>query len=315
MRKLRFNKKVLLTVVAISVILASGAAAYVFRMPKLKPANKNTAQKAPSFTLELMSGNSYLANKPIMLHFSVKDKDGKVVKDFDTVHDKKMHLIVVRKDRTNFQHVHPTLDEATGMFMIEPFTFPTDGEFRVYADFTPANAPKDEMGEKMAYTPYQDVKAGEMSKYTPQDLGADKQSSSVDGYDTSFFFPPVEDGPGQPVTSFYAGDPSGVLISIDKDKKPVTNLQPYLGALGHMVVLGPDLEFIHAHPTAQDINKQGGLIIFGVTFPNSGKYKLYLQTQANDKVSTFDYTLTVLPRRELNSQPTDSMQGMNHGGH
>ena len=41
------------------------------------------------------------------LRFRIVDADGRTVRDFDVEHTKRMHLIVVRRDLTGFQHLHP----------------------------------------------------------------------------------------------------------------------------------------------------------------------------------------------------------------
>lgn len=263
-----------------------------------------------TYSLNLISGKTYMASKPQMLHFNIQDQSGTVMKDFDTVHEKKLHLIVVRKDRTNFQHVHPTFDQSSGVFMIEPFTFPTDGDYRVFADFTPSSAGKDNMGMKIASTPYQDVQVGDVAKYNPEVLGADKTASSSNGFDTE-----ISQLEGDSMnTGYYANTVTNLRVEVNKNGAPFTMLQPYLGALGHMVVLGPNLEFIHAHPLTETTTDQTGQIVFQVTFPKAGLYKIYVQTQASDQVNTTDYNLTVkeLPSSSQSSQKNQDMQGMNH---
>ncbi len=274
-------------------------------------------QSHATYDLNLISGKTYPTAKPVTLHFSIQDQNSKTLKDFDTVHTKKLHLIVVRKDRTNFQHVHPVLDQETGMFTLDRFSFPTDGQYRLYADFTASNSQKDEMVMKLAATPYQDVHVGDTAKYSAQPLGDDKLMSSTNGFDTNIYFPSGGDSPGGKVsTNFTARQESTVAIEINKDGQPFKSLQTYLGALGHMVVLGPNLEYIHAHPQAGDVNNQSGLIVFAVNFPEAGRYKLFLQTQANNQVNTTDYTLSVKPNLNSTSQTSNhSMQSMDHMSH
>jgi hypothetical protein len=84
-----------------------------------------------------------------------------------------------------------------------------------------------------------------------------------------------------------------------------------------MVVLGPNLEFIHAHSMNEDASNQIGLISFQVTFPDPGQYKIYLQTQADGQVTTTDYNFTATPMPTTNStqqnnQSMDNMEGMGH---
>lgn len=268
------------------------------------------AENASGYSLKLMSGKSYLANKPVMLHFAIQDKSGKVLKDFDTVHEKKLHLIVVRKDRTNFQHVHPTLEARTGMFMIEPFTFPTDGDYRVFAESTPSSTQKDAPGNKPAAVAYQDVQVGDISAYKPQPLGSDALTSSVNGFDTK-----LSVAGDSPTTDFTANATTTVAVAFNKAGSSYANLQKYLGALGHMVVLGPNLEYIHAHALSEDVANQTGIIKFAVSFKDAGQYKAYLQTQADNQVNTTDYTMTAKPSSSTSSSNGESMQGMDHSGH
>jgi hypothetical protein len=271
--------------------------------------NSTNMQSHATYSLNLMkAGMNYQPNKPTELMFDIRDQNNKVLKDFDTVHEKVMHLIVVRKDRMYFQHVHPSFDKDSGMFAITNFTFPTDGEYRVFADFTPIGAQKDDMGMKLAVTPYKDVKVG-TGNYTPQALGEDKLTSNVGGLDTSLSL--MNGDTPNPIP--YAGMPLPIVISVNKNGAAYKNLQPYLGALGHMVVLGPNLEFVHAH-ASEDTTYQNGLIIFTVDFPDPGQYKIYLQTQSDSKVITTDYNFTTLAMPDSTQQNNQSMDDMNMEG-
>ena len=57
-----------------------------------------------------------------------------MVRDFDVEHTKRMHVIVVRRDMTGFQHLHPT-QRADGTWSV-PVTLPDAGTYRVFADFS-----------------------------------------------------------------------------------------------------------------------------------------------------------------------------------
>lgn len=290
-----------ITVVVVAAILAVGI--YV-------KAKKPLAQSHRTYSLNLMDTTAFNPNEPANLKFDIIDENKAVLKDFDTVHEKLLHLIVVRKDRTNFQHVHPEIDSATGTFRLSGFKFPTDGQYRIFADFTPLDAQKDPTGTKLAVTPYQDVKVGS-GAFTPQVLASDKLSSSANGLNTNVFFPPSDDSPGGGLLNkLYAGADSSVNIKFTKNGAPFTNLESYLGALGHMVVLGPNLEFIHAHPLSSDINNQSGLVTFMVNFPTPGRYTVYLQTQAAGQVDTTDYALSVLPNPASSSKTDSSTRSM-----
>lgn len=288
-----FRKKLIIVAIVLALLvgvkLTIGDTKKPNDMSGMAMSGKSPIQSHPTYSINLMSGTNYPAQSPTMLRFVIQDQTGKVLKEFDTVYEKKLHLIVVRKDRTNFQHVHPTLDQSSGMFMLQGFSFPTNGQYRVFTDFTPSNAQKGPDGMKLSATPFKDVSVGDVSKYSPQPLGSGKTTSDVAGFNTSLMLL-SDDSAGATYTT---GVPLLLGININQNGAPYKNLQTYLGALGHMVVLGPNLEYIHAHAMSEDVATQNGLITFQVTFPDPGQYKLYLQTQANNQVNTTDYTVAV----------------------
>ena len=305
------RRKMLITLAVVGVIaLASGiASAVYFWPPKSKNGQQTVTQSHRTYSLNLHT-SAYQANQPTELTFDIRDENNNVLKDFDTVHEKLLHLIVVRKDRSYFQHVHPNFDKASGMFTLTGFKFPTDGEYRVFADFTASSAQMGPDGMKLTATPYRDLKVGSGS-YAAQPLGGDNMTSTANGLVTTMSLM----GDDTPTPQPYATLPLTLGITIDKDGAAYKNLQPYLGALGHMVVLGPNLEYIHAHALDEATIAQTGLIAFHVTFPDPGQYKLYLQTQADGQVNTTDYTYTVKPMPSSSSNSNDSMPGMDHMGH
>ncbi len=304
-----------LAVVAGAGLVLSAALFISYREPLMDMMNmdhgQNTVQSHRTYSLNLQSA-TYEPNQPVELQFDIRDENNNLLKDLDTVHEKQMHLIVVRKDRTNFQHVHPEFDQAAGTFTLNNFTFPTDGEYRVFADFTPTDAQKDEMGMKLPATLYKDVKIGDVSKYTQQAFDADKMASNADGFTAEITFP-HSDSPGS--AAFWAKNENTFAVDIKKDGQPYKSLEKYLGALGHMVVLGPNLEFVHAHALTEDVTQQNGLVYFKVNFPEAGRYKLYLQTQAEGKVSTFDYAVTAKEMPSTTAPNESSDMNMDHGGH
>ena len=83
-------------------------------------------------TLALES-TGFERGRPGELRFSIRGAGGTPVRDFEVEHEKRMHLIVVRRDGRGFQHLHPTLD-ATGTWSV-PLTLPEAGTYRVFADF------------------------------------------------------------------------------------------------------------------------------------------------------------------------------------
>ena len=67
--------------------------------------------------------------------FRVLGPDGKPVTDYSALHDRDLHLIVVRRELTGFWHVHPELG-ADGTWSVR-LNLPEAGAYRVFADIAP----------------------------------------------------------------------------------------------------------------------------------------------------------------------------------
>jgi hypothetical protein len=77
---------------------------------------------------------------------------------------------------------------------------------------------------------------------------------------------------------------------------PITDLQPYLGAQGHLMIISEDLaDGLHSHPVAIVSSASGPDVVFQVRFPRAGMYRLWFQVQRGDEVATFPFTVPVLP--------------------
>lgn len=254
---------------------------------------KKVIQSHDSYVLNLRSDSVVPAAEPVFLDFDIRNQNNEILKEFNVVQKSKMHLLIVRKDRTNFQHEHPVFDESTGLFRQASLTFPADGEYRTFAAFTPSNSQIGPDGTKLPVTLYQDVQAGDMKRYTTQPIGKDRLMSNANGFETGLFISPDDDSPDIVGDTFYSEELSTILIYINKDGQEY-DLQADFDGLDHMVALGPKLEFIQARALKQDsVNKQG-LIAFEVSFPDPGQYKIYLSTQLDNQANIFDYNLTVL---------------------
>lgn len=204
------------------------------------------------------------------LSFRLTGADGKPVTDYTTAHDKDLHLIVVRSDGIHFRHVHPTIDGA-GTWSI-PWRWATAGSYRVFADFVPAAT-----GETLTLTSTLDV-AGDLQ---PVPLGTNTTESTVDGFTVT-----MDDTPA-------AGTSSMLTFTVTRDGTPVTTLQPYLGAAGHLVALRVgDLAYLHVHPMDEPAGESGPEVAFMAEAPSPGRYLLYLDFQVDGRVHTATFTTT-----------------------
>jgi hypothetical protein len=221
-------------------------------------------------TLEVLSGG-LTEGTPAEFAFRVVDEDGHPVTRFATSHDKRMHLIVARRDLSGFQHVHPTMD-ADGTWRV-PLTFATAGDHRVFADFK-------QVGAEENVTLGIDVPVA--GAYTPVPLPPAALTATVDDYTVTV------SGTLTPGTS------SKLTLSVAKAGVPVTDLQPYLAAYGHLVALRHgDLAYLHVHPDGvpgDGVTKPGPTIVFYAEVPSAGAYRLYLDFKHGDVVRTVAFT-------------------------
>jgi len=85
---------------------------------------------------------------------------------------------------------------------------------------------------------------------------------------------------------------------------PVKDLQPYLGAFGHMLFLSEDMaDYVHSHPTDgpdTDISKGlgGPKVTFEGYMPRAGLYTAWTQFQRDGKVITIPFTFSVATLEE-----------------
>ncbi|WP_280427067.1 hypothetical protein [Nocardia brasiliensis] len=240
------------------------------------------ADQAPGGMMSTESGYTLRLDTPITtaaqsvpLRFRILTQDGTPLTRYTRAHDKDLHLIVVRRDLAGFQHVHPVLG-ADGTWSV-PLNLTRAGDYRVFADFTPAGGANLTLGTDLRVA----------GAYDPQPLPAPAPTSTVDGYAVTL------DGTVAP------GQASKVTLTVRKDGKPVTDLQPYLGAYGHLVALrSTDLGYLHVHPDGapgDGVTPAGPGITFYVTAPTAGDYRLFLDFQHDGVVRTAEFTLTVAP--------------------
>ncbi len=249
-------------------------------------ADDGLIQSHRSYEIEAVSPlNDIKPNQPVTIVYTIKDDQGNTLKNFNVVHEKVMHFIMVRKDLQQFQHIHPQFNKTSGEFSVQ-VTFAADGDYRMFADFTPLVGQMKSDGERLPVTLFQDIVVGNLAKYKPQSIGGTERAKIFNGYSI------IMTASSEPLAS---QNDLEITFEIKKGGKPVTNLQEYLGALGHTVILKEgNLRFIHAHPTQSANVTQNGKIIFMITFPEAGNYKLFSQFQREGMIITSDFVANVL---------------------
>jgi predicted small lipoprotein YifL len=200
--------------------------------------------------------------EPATWRLTVVDRSGKPVTDFARVHEKLMHLIVVSSDLSWFNHIHPEY-KGEGVFEVSAL-LPKAGSYKLYADYTPQGGTQE--------VPQQEIATeGAAVSSTPAALVAD--TVGRDGWIRGRFASGPEGEPekksGAPYevalmpmpTKLVAGKDMMLHFQIsDASGKPVTDLEPYLGAMGHLVILSSDTKsFLHAHPMDGGMESMAGM--------------------------------------------------------
>jgi hypothetical protein len=212
----------------------------------------------------------FAAGSKQRLEFRIVGSGGAAVTTYAVVHDKLLHLIVVRRDLSGFQHLHPAM-APDGTWGID-LTLAEPGMYRMIADFTAVVG-----GQQIATTLGGDLTVA--GNYAPKALPAKSRSSVVDGFTVAY------EGTARTTSS------QPILMSINgADGKPAT-LEPYLAAFGHLVVMRQgDLAYVHVHPEPQLVD---GKVKFWVAMPSAGTYRMFFDFQVAGKVHTAEWTAVI----------------------
>lgn len=263
------------------------------------PENRVTANRRllslakPQLSLNVR-GAALAAGQPLRLSFAARQADGRPARFLEYVHERPLHLLIVSEDLAEFAHIHPEL-VAGGHYDIT-HTFPHGGRYRLYADFTPP-------GATQRIETFTVNVAG--PRRPPAALKADptwtKQSGALQ----------ITLATRQKLR---AGEDIEFTLSIRDAgaNQPIADLEPYLGAWAHFVIIDRRHEsFIHAHPleagTRLNVkaetqpHKHSALIsapapaeIRTITsFPRPGLYKLWAQFQRGGQSLAQPFVLNV----------------------
>ncbi len=223
----------------------------------------------------------------VKFHFAALNPlTGAMVTDFAEVHDKLFHLFIVSRDMSQWFHVHPVL-QKDGSFILE-HAIPTAGHWALFSDFMPIGG-----GPQLIVTPFSTAGyEGDLTSSIPSLTPDPSFTKSADGVTVSLQLTPAK---------LISGEETDIPIRFTDEKtgEPVKNLQRYLGAFGHAMMLSEDMtEHVHAHPEQMlegtSITEGGGPdLTFHALFPKPGVYRIWLQYQRNGKLSTIPFTVRV----------------------
>jgi hypothetical protein len=201
------------------------------------------------------------------LRLMVREPDtGAAATRFSTVHEKPFHLFIVSRDLEYFAHVHPEPRDGGAFALRHPIP---PGEYMLIADFLPAGGTP-QMVQKAI------IVSGRRSPPTSEQAG---------GLHI-----------GMDIRNLSAGKQASLTFTVADARTgaPITDLEPYLGAPAHLLIVRRDLtDAIHSHP--EEVSTVGPTVSFHPLLPSAGDYKLWIQVQRAGEVITKAFVLTVRP--------------------
>ncbi|MCA0455890.1 MAG: hypothetical protein LCI00_18075 [Chloroflexi bacterium] len=254
----------------------------------------------PKYTVKVSTdGATVEATKPFTLTFQIDDANtGTPITAFDEVHTKLLHLIIVSEDLSVFIHLHPVY-QGNGVFQLNDVMLPNAANYVVFTDFTPTGDTQQVVRSELAVSGAQSTHAHLNSSSPEVSVGdlkitLDATAQFTVGSETTLNFH---------VTNAATG--------VD-----VTNLEEYLGAAGHLVILDPAAQtYIHTHPAGHDMAAMSGMdhavtatpltsgmdtnmnygphLQFEAVFPMEGLWVMWLQVQYQGEIYTFPYVVEV----------------------
>ncbi len=230
------------------------------------------AEGAETTTAKLTAGNIQ-AGAETKLAIDIKAKSGQAIDKFETFQTKKMHLIIVSDDLQTFSHVHPTYQQQ-GRFEVQA-NFPQGGNYTLISDYKPESQAEQVslMQVKVAGKP---ASAPKLDFTKAKSIGDTKVQLTTD--------------------NLKAGKETMLVFKMQQaNGQPVSDLQPYLGERGHLVIMKSSdpltrADYIHAHAVQHGT---GGEVHFMTTFPKAGKYKMWGQFNRSGKIVTADFWVNV----------------------
>lgn len=254
---------------------------------------------APSIHAEFRTEPAKVsAGQPAMLIITVKDNQGQL-RGLQVVHEKPMHLLVVSEDLSEFEHLHPEQTED-GSFRVTN-TFQHGGKYWLYADFKPSHA------EPVVDTFNLAVSGSARPAVALVEDTTHQKKGQRDGLHVTM----------TTEKSLRAGQETLLNFAVTdaRTSEPVTDLQPYLGALAHFVIISQDgTDFLHAHPIEKrDLpasqghhgghaakSQMHGMSMASASevgahtmFPRAGLYKVWAQFQRGGRVITVSFVVRV----------------------
>ncbi len=212
-----------------------------------------------------------VVGRPVTLRLMIHAADGTMVKDFEIVHEEKVHLVVVREGLDHFAHIHPTVD-ANGNLTVT-HTFPLGGKYRLFADYAPVGGGHATATGSLSVGG-ESAPAPAVIPNAPGEVEADSLLATVSA------------------SPLKADSPARVTFALRDDEGRPAALEKYMGELGHLMFVGVDSgEYVHVHPLGGEAGQ--GKVEFEAHFSKPGLYKGWGQFKHEGGVGVVPFVLKV----------------------
>ncbi len=223
---------------------------------------------------------------------------GEPIKKFELVHDKPYHLFIVSQDMEYFEHIHPE-QKDDGTWTID-VVLPKPGYYEVLSDFLPSGGSGQFLARPLITAGY----SGDLMAGSAHLLPDSADTHTVDDLKAKVTYDPASLQAGS------YGHLTFYLTNAQTDE-PVNDLQTYLGAFGHMLMMSEDMvDYVHSHPVdmiSSELNVEnlrgGPSVMFEGLMPKPGRYRAWTQFRYHDKVHTFTNTFEVFDVGQGANQP------------
>ena len=192
---------------------------------------------------------------------------------FTPVHERPLHAFIISRDLRYFAHEHPA---PHGDRFELPIELPP-GVYVVLADFLPAGGAPQLVPRTIVTSGFEGTPFGAIAE--PEE---DVTAKVIDGTRVAL------------TVDLRPGRLTGVLrfaFADGKSGEPLRDLQPFLGASGHLLVVSTDLvHAMHAHPEGAGTGPE---VSFSAEFPEKGRYKMWVQVLRDGQVITAPFVVQV----------------------
>lgn len=241
---------------------------------KLMKVETSARADSPEYPVVASSEPAALqAGAPAALRFRVENPETHTaVNDFELVHEKFYHLFLVSEDLSFFLHTHPEPQPDASLRL--RVTLPKTGMYRVLSDFYPKGGTPQLVSNTLFVG---NNSAAQTTPHLSEDLSVQRAENLTASLTAE---------PARPVAH--------AKTQLYLRWEPNDGMEPYLGAMGHMLVASADLvDMMHSHPLQTTDGYKYKQLQFQVMFPRAGMYRVWIQSQRKGVVNTVAFNIAV----------------------